>query len=392
MDKKIYKIKIQIDGTNTLNKGAELMLYAILKEIEKKHPNSSVIFNGYGHNTIKTSPTQHIKYPVRLQYVQYTRYPRYVFQILKLKSPYIFFSNYRPLNNIDIILDASGFTFGDQWNKSDWHLNIIENYYYHLKRGGTKIILLPQAFGPFETDSGKKSIEILNKYADLIIARETLSQKYLINAGINPEKVCLFPDFTIAVDGIVPEQYINLKNSVCIIPNRKMITRAHITTNKYCDYLIDIIKLLQQKGQNVFLLNHEGKDDLKLCKLINSQLDTKLNIVTGLDAKEIKGVIGNSYLVISSRYHGVASSLNQEAPCLATSWSHKYSLLFQDFDLHNNMIDPNLPFDETAAKIINLLDTTTNNNERLHLRSRKNVLINTTKDMWDKVWTVADNL
>jgi colanic acid/amylovoran biosynthesis protein len=381
-------MKIQIDGTNTLNKGAELMLYAILQEIEKKYPEASIIFNGYGHNTIKTCTTQQFEYPVRLQY---GRYPRYIFRILKLQLPYIFFSNYRPSNNIDILLDASGFRFGDQWNYTNWHLNIAENYYSQLKKAGTKIILLPQAFGPFGTDQGKRSIEILNKYVDLIVARETLSHEYLIKAGINPEKVYCFPDFTITVDGTVPDEYKNLKKSICIIPNRKMITRTQLGTNKYCDYLIKVIKLLQQERQNVFLLNHEGKKDLELCKSINSQFNNKLSIVNGLNAKEIKGIIGNSYLVISSRYHGAASSLNQEIPCLATSWSHKYSLLFQDFDLHNNMINANLPFDETATKIINLLDATTNNDLKLHLHSCKNILINKTKDMWSKVWNVADN-
>ncbi len=38
-------MRIQIDGTNSLNKGAELMLNAVMEQIEKKYPNAEVFYN-----------------------------------------------------------------------------------------------------------------------------------------------------------------------------------------------------------------------------------------------------------------------------------------------------------------------------------------------------------
>ena len=43
-------MNIQIDGTNTLNKGAELMLFTILKRIEEQFPNSKIFYNSYYFN------------------------------------------------------------------------------------------------------------------------------------------------------------------------------------------------------------------------------------------------------------------------------------------------------------------------------------------------------
>ncbi len=41
-------MKIQIDGIDTKNKGAELMLVAVLEQLEKVYPNSEVWLNHTG--------------------------------------------------------------------------------------------------------------------------------------------------------------------------------------------------------------------------------------------------------------------------------------------------------------------------------------------------------
>src|SRR5690554_4823180 len=128
-------MKIQIDGVGTQNKGAELMLYSILEQIEKQHPKATVYFNSntIGHNKIDT--TIKLIKPFRLQYTFYLRV-----LLSKLKLPHKYFTTHYPIKNIDLLLDASGFKYGDQWNHSDYFYQSLEQYYKTLKDQKTKII------------------------------------------------------------------------------------------------------------------------------------------------------------------------------------------------------------------------------------------------------------
>ena len=380
-------MKIQIDGTNTQNKGAELMLLSILEQIEARYPEAFVLFN-----SIMSDPKK-IKTSLPFKRTALLSYGRYVRSLLsRIGLPYYsLLSEYHPLKNIDLVLDASGFRLGDQWDHSIQFLDRLENYYKKLKQNGTKIILLPQAFGPFHTRMGKRSVEILNRYADLIVARESISKEYLLEAGGRADKIIQYPDFTVNVKGIFPEEFKQIKGHVCIIPNKKMITHTELNAEKYLSNLIDIIIKIKTAGKEVFLLNHEAEGDLDICTRISRYFNTPLPVITGLNARETKGVIGTSLMVISSRYHGVASSLNQGVPCLATSWSHKYEMLLLDFGLTDQIIDISKNTTLAWPKIEVLLSQEGNLRMRQHLNAKKNALSMSIHSMWDIIWGKATN-
>ncbi len=375
-------MKIQIDGIGTVNKGAELMLYATLEQIERKYPEAIVICNT--PTRLKNIITSvNVRQPLRFKI---GKYPIAIINRLHLFQ----FTKYFPPRSLDLLLDASGFRLGDQWASSTAEIVSLEKYYRKLKAKGTKIILLPQAFGPFKTKAGKHSVDIINKYADLIIARDSVSKKYLLDAGGVPDKIRQFTDFTALLKGILPKKYYTIKDAVCIIPNKKMISHTSLNSKNYIDFLVIIIKHLKNQGHKVFLLNHEGDKDLQICKLINKQFDNSLTIVTDLNAKETKGVIGASHLVISSRYHGVASALNQGVPCLATSWSHKYELLFQDFGLTEHILNIEQDSKALKQKIDWLTESETHLKISNHLTKKAGEIKNETKKMWEVVWEKSD--
>ena len=375
-------MNIQIDGTNTSNKGAELMLYAILEQIEKKGVNNTVYYNP--NNTLnKISVDTSLKLKRRIGLIV-ARYP--IALLSRLKMPFNFFTSKYAVDFVNVVFDGGGFQFSDQWKYSDTYLNTLEAYYKKLNSNGTKIIFLPQALGPFDTKSGKRTAEILNKYADLIIAREETSYNYILKANVKSDKVKLFPDFTLPVKGQIPEKFLKLKGYVCIIPNKKMITHTEGISSAYVDFLKDIIARVGKKGFNVFLLNHEGDGDLEICKVVNKKFNNAFEIVTGLNAKEVKGVIGNSYIVISSRFHGVASSLSQGVPCLSTSWNHKYEMLFKDFGQTDRVINVSDNRDEVYFKLDEILDSSKNGMIKNELLFNKKALVKKVNSMWEYIW------
>jgi len=387
-------MKIQIDGTNTVNKGAELMLYAVLEQIEKSHIHAEVIFN-----------TSSASKSARYINTDLNFHKRWIMEhcgkvIYKLKIEEIFNRLHLPdtwltrkyvCSGIDVVLDAGGFQFSDQWKHNKRNCNEWNAYYSKLKKNGTQIILLPQAFGPFYTAGGQEIAKILDKYVDLIFARDAISQQYLLEAGVSPHKIKLYPDFTSLVEGEFPVQYAQFKGKVCIIPNVKMIEKAAIDSIVYLSFLENLTKYILAHDKDVFLLNHESEGDWQLCQLINERMGRSFPIVSGLTAKETKGVIANSYMAVSSRFHGVASALNSSVPCLATGWSHKYEMLFNDFGEKDRLIDVKESFANIARKIDFVLSEEGNHVCREQLTLNKKSVQERNKQMWKQIWEFIAN-
>lgn len=380
-------MKIQIDGTNTVNKGAELMLYAILQEIEVKLPIAEVWFNALQGepNEIQSK----IKLKKRKLLTLSFKFPVIAKILKRLHLPYAMLTAKYPCRGIDVVLDAGGFQFSDQWKITQSVLNAWQNYYLKLKEYGTKIILMPQAFGPFETETGKRLVEMLNQHIDLILARDSTSYNYLIKSGINKQKVVLFPDFTASIIGTFPEKYKKFKGGVGIIPNIRMIDKNAVGNDDYFNFLANVVSTIKLNGKLPFLLNHEGIEDFRMCVKINEKINENLEIISDLTALEIKGLISESYLLISSRFHGVASALSTGVPCLSTSWSHKYEMLFNDYDQFNCILNIN-KFSLNPQILNDFLSESKNKEVRITLKNAKEKNIAKNKDMWNFVWNLLN--
>ncbi|MCR5297874.1 MAG: polysaccharide pyruvyl transferase family protein [Paludibacteraceae bacterium] len=372
---------VQIDGTNKKNKGAELMFYAIIQELEKKCPSATIRYvgdpvpSGYFHTEQKILiPWQ------RTRLVESLHMRRILSELHKICSR---FNYYIIKKNTKILFDASGFAFSDKWNWSNERNEMFTDYLRRHHDNGTKIVFLPQALGPFEKNNSKRRLEAINRYADLLIAREEVSYDYALKAGFNKEKLLLYPDFTVSVQGIVPDRYKDQYDYLTIIPNCQMIRRGGESAEGYQRFLVSAIHEGKQNGRKVFLLNHEGPEDLALCRRIGQEQDVE--VVSDLNALETKGFISRSYLVISSRFHGVASALDTAVPCLATSWSHKYEMLFKDYEQQNCVLDTS-DNDSLCQRIREMLSPENNRDIRTKLKERIAVNNSKTEEMWQTIW------
>ena len=383
-------MRFVLSGVETNNKGAELMLYAILQEIERRHPNSSVYFDmgsirqGLGY--IQTSLKLKEKPIERIH--NWNKHFHFIGLALRLKVPPIYFEDIYGRPGTSYFIDASGFHFSDQWKWPKILMERKKRLWAANVRKGAKLVFLPQAFGPFNENYSRNYLSVMSKYADVIMPREELSFNYLVNSGlVNTNKIMQYPDFTSLVEGVVPEKYNHLKGGVCIIPNARMIDKGLLSIDKYISFLSSIVELAQNKGYLVYLLNHEGKDDEKLAYKCSSVLKNRIEIVSGLNALEVKGMISTAYLVVTSRFHGAVSALNTCVPCLATSWSHKYSELFKEYRVFDGILSLENK-DKSLNTILLYLDAEKNEEVRNHLYDFVSSFKHKTREMWDYIWNM----
>lgn len=378
----------QIDGASDRNKGAQLMMHAVLQEIAKRHPNSIVYINS--ENTDLSMIIG--KYPMTIKKRQSNFFRKLIAQTriadvaFKIYKPLSWIFSLRvPTRGVDVLINIGGFQFGDQWkhnsNKNGswkWYLSTMKSY-------GTKIIFMPQAFGPFENKYSKEMVKILDENVDILIAREDVSYEYIKSVGLSKSKLLLYPDFTGLVKEEDSKMADSIENEVCIIPNYQMILQNSKNEDEYLTEITKLINYVRKKGVNVFMLNHEGTLDQILCEKINNKLESKIKILASENALITKGIIKKAYFVISSRFHGVANSLNSGVPCLATSWSHKYKMLLSDFGVSDYVIDYHL-CDDTKNKIDSLLNKSTNKKVRNLLTDSKQHIDIKCNEMWNYIW------
>ncbi|KVX03517.1 polysaccharide pyruvyl transferase family protein [Shewanella frigidimarina] len=321
---------IEIIGIGAPNKGAELMLVSVMEQIKKHIPTAKFVLEPY------TQFEHRAKYQC-LQKAWFTYKGFQVGNVFKLVPKPIRKKFGIVLDEeVDVVLDASGFAYGDQWGRKKAN-DRLGRYIVNWKKQGKKIILLPQAFGPFSTHNFKNEMRIIIQHADKVFCRDEMSFHFMDD--ITPNVVEQSPDFTNLCTSYLPLTLAERTFDVCIIPNSKMIdmTSKDVGFN-YIESLVDGINYLQHNGRTPFFLLHEGKSDKALFEKLNTKLKQPLEIIELDDPQHIKGVIGVSKLVISSRFHGLVSALSQGVPCIASGWSHKYKMLMRDYHCEHLMI------------------------------------------------------
>lgn len=378
-------MKIVLFGVQTNNKGAELMLYAILQEIEQKFPDASV----YISPIAVQQGLRYVKTSLDFRYWPFSRLlnATHLNGILRrLNFPLIEGANFV---KADYFFDGSGFRFSDQTNlwgtTPEWWEKVLMKQY----KNKAKIVFLPQAFGPIEKDNTKQAISILGKYASVIMPRERISYKYIKDSGlVDMQKVRHFTDFTSLVKGVFLPKYNHLKDGICIIPNMKMIDQGKIAYDEYIKLLSAIILEGKKSNRPVYLLNHEGQRDEILAYKCQKSVAGDIEVVTGLNALEVKGLIASAYVVITSRFHGLASSLNSGVPSLATSWSHKYGELLRDYELDDRYVLPLNNINLALERLQEIINEQENNKIREHLSKRIPLIKEQTRDMWKYIWNL----
>ena len=377
---------IKIDGIGATNKGAQLMLFSVVDRMKKYDPSAEFILSSYSFNKLNQVVKDYDR--VFLSRSLAARVKMKMMKMLGLKQRDLMLKALP--KKIDVALDAGGYQFGDSWNHSEEDIAWIRRYYSALKERGAKIIMLPQAFGPFEKETSRKMISTAAGFADLIFPRDPESLAHLQQIFGTVKHFDIYGDFTNLLS-YAKNDTPKGDDKICFILNQKMIAgAADISEQEYISFFVRMISHVRSKSENeIVLLNHEGAGDLALCNKVNAHFDGALHVITGQNALQIKEFLSGCLFVVSSRYHGIISALSQQVPCLATSWSHKYEELYREFELPHFVLDLARP--ENANHLIEgLLDVKENERIREALKGKNNIFANRTEEMWQKVFTVIE--
>lgn len=325
-----------IDNPGGSNKGDHLMIDACINEIYKYKPEARIVVSlSFWRNNGEYCDRKNVL-PLYFQpRKMIARFNRFIYWNILGRNDYV------TPGNIDVVLSVRGYAFGDKWNPDSRNLSADRVFFDSFTKKNRRIYFLPQAFGPFKQEYSIKQIKYLYGIADKLYPRDCISMKYVSDIVGDSSKLLCVPDFTMdSLPSSSPSVQLPSKSYVTIILNARMMDKtSDRISSAYIDTFIRIINHLLNKGEKVVLLNHEGSDDEDLMQSVNSRINSRVPVLTKLSAADIKAVILNSKLVISSRFHGVVSTLVQGVPVLCTSWSHKYQELLKDHRCEASILD-----------------------------------------------------
>lgn len=372
---------IEIRGAGFVNKGAELMIYAIMSKVQARYPDAKFV--------ISPSATSYYEKRAHVGMYQKLTYRKFGIEwgsmvSKKRRKMYGLILD----REIDVVLDASGFAHGDQWSPTN--SSKLAALSHRWKQQKTKLILLPQAFGPFSNPKTKPSMVQIVKNATLVFAREKKSYDYLSNVVGNQNNIEQYGDFTNLIKGIVPDSFDSANANICIIPNFKMIAQTSKSEGEsYVPFLSKCIEYIASKGKHPFILIHEGDKDLELAKAVVKTTHS-IPIICETNALKIKGIIGACDAVIGSRFHGLVSALSQAVPVLGTGWSHKYRMLFEDYDYSDGLCRVTMTDSELFAKLDMILDQDSSAKIKDRLHAKSELLKLKSEEMWEKIFDRID--
>ncbi len=369
---------LQIHGCSTRNKGAELMAVAVKRHFEAVAPETRLAVTAWFG-----SYEQRAAYGL-LNKLGATKFGRSSLAIRLM--PRSFRRAYGLVNesDIDAVIDASGFAFGDQHGPEPTER--FATSVMRWKKQDKKIVLLPQAFGPFTSGRIRTAMRQVVERADLVFAREEVSYQHIVEIAGDRPNVKQSPDFTNLVKGTPPEDFHTERRRACIVPNHRMIEKADASdAERYVPFLASCIATLRRRRIEPFLLLHDAESDEPLVGPIQEAAGAELPVVRHDDPVALKGILGAVHLVVGSRFHALVGGLSQAVSCIATGWSHKYRMLFEDYGCPELV----LPVTASDAEIDEAVDTATEEQSRSPLVSkltqagRKRVA--ETRRMWGEV-------
>lgn len=385
---------VELHGGQFENKGSELMLRTVVSELTKRMPSIRFAVSPAIGSYRKRSELQLLQiFPSRPwmgseKFQSILRRQKLLNPILGVGRVARFLHTYGmvSLDEVDALVDLSGFAFSDQWGNAPTrdYVKLAKTY----KDEGKPVVMLPQAFGPFGNPEIREDAIKLVNTSDLVYARDQTSLSHLHKVGSKGSHVKQAPDMTLFFPETLKSVSKPEKPSYsCIIPNVRMLEQGK---NKwgghYEDVLVNIGDWLSKSGEKVrFLIHDTSGKDIEIANRVRKKMKSASQTVKKKDPIKLKKFISKSRLVVTSRYHGAIASFSKGVPSLCLGWSHKYEMLYNQFDCSNNIIKYTDSMECIKNKLNKLLRDKMNQEVRKRIIKKIGTLKNQNKEMWEDV-------
>lgn len=368
---------IEIHGTGTHNRGAELMTIAICQRVWAQDPDVQVVvpyrFGSY-RDRAKYGLMMHDEFP--------RSKPHWGVWARMAPTPIRKVLGMVPVRDIAAVLDASGFAYSDQWGAK--HAAALSQKMSRPGRRHQSLYLLPQAFGPFEQEDVRTATRRLLDRAHWVAARDPESHAF-VKPLVDENKLTQFPDFTIGLESRSSEHLPVPDSFVAIVPNLRMTDMTGPTGGPlYLEMLATLFQQLRAMGEQPVLVLHDAHEDRKILPELNQRVDA-VTVIEHPDPLVLKSVLGRARMVIGSRFHALVSALSMGTPSIALGWSHKYQRLLEEFACPEMRLDVQSEPTATQTFLADVLSPESLANRRSALKAAGRSLKGRIDQMWQNL-------
>lgn len=332
-------MRVLVKGAGTQNKGAYLMFCVLMDLLRERWP---------GHRV--TVPPRRIRNAVMREHdvdacdLYYSRklhnlspgLERFV-GALYTGGQEVVGIDVQPPEDIDVVLDISGYAYGDKWGSYSLE---VANWIRRRTQAGT-YVLLPQTFGPFEQAKVRREAARFFPEVTKIVARDAKSREFVASVGVEPGRVVTAPDLTYLVEAEAAGDGDRTRDRAVLVPNKKMV--EHGSADTYEMFLHRAGTSLQRHFDDVVVLIHGGADDRDLGRSVSARLG--LEMIERADPADAKKELAGAELVVASRYHALVGALSSGVLAIGTSWAHKYEELYREYGLEELLVSPTISAD-----------------------------------------------
>lgn len=257
----------------------------------------------------------------------------------------------RALADADVVVDISGISFVDGRRVPVTIYNSLVVLVPLLL--GSPVVKAAQAMGPFRRPLNRVLARLVLPRLAAVCPRGAASHRHLVELGLSRVVPAQDLAFTLAVDEAVrarmQERLAGFGEGPLLVvaPSQVVDTSCRAQGIDYETLVVDLVDALVERGDHrVVLLAHSAQpgagvthmNDLPLCRAVHGRLarpDRVQFFDESLLPAELRAVIGEADVLVTSRFHAMIAALAEGTPLLVVGWSHKYAEILETFGLED---------------------------------------------------------